>query len=116
MKNMVSAITPSNAKLISKGVKSVRQHISLLKDYIGDKMNITQFKDYTCKFMCDSEYILSEKEVRDIEEIPRLGVSEKYKELYTTPIHSLDEIEINRDLYVELFSSWYRQNNTARQI
>lgn len=78
MKNMVSAITPSNAKLISKGVKSVRQHISLLKDYIGDKMNITQFKDYTCKFMCDSEYILSEKEVRDIEEIQKEYHSDAY--------------------------------------
>ena len=60
--------------------------------------------------------IIQYQGVRDIEEIPRSGVSEKYKELYTTPVHSLDEIEKNRDLYVELFSSWYRQNNTARQI
>lgn len=60
--------------------------------------------------------IIQYQGVRGIEEIPRSGVSEKYKELYTTPIHSLDEIEKNRDLYVELFSSWYRQNNTARQI
>ena len=34
MQNMVSAITPSDEKLVSKGVKSVRQHIALLKDHI----------------------------------------------------------------------------------
>ncbi len=60
--------------------------------------------------------IIQYQGVRDIEEIPRSGVSEKYKELYATSIHSLDEIEKNRELYVELFSSWYRQNNTARHI
>ena len=33
MEHMVGSITPSDAKLVSKGVKSVRQHIALLKDY-----------------------------------------------------------------------------------
>ena len=33
MRNMVSSITPSHAKLESKGVESVRQHIALLKDH-----------------------------------------------------------------------------------
>ena len=35
MQNMVGAITPSNDKLVSKGIQSVRQHITLLKDYIS---------------------------------------------------------------------------------
>ena len=71
MRNMVSSITPSNDKLVSKGVQSVRQHISLLKNYIGQKMDINQFKDYTCKFMCDSEYMLDENDIKHIEEIQK---------------------------------------------
>ena len=35
MQNMVGAITPSDEKLVSKGIQSVRQHITLLKDYIS---------------------------------------------------------------------------------
>lgn len=78
MKNMVSAITPSDEKLISKGIKSIRQHISLLKDYIGDKMDIEQFKDYSCKYMCDSEYVLNESDIKAIEEIQKEYHSEAY--------------------------------------
>ena len=32
MEHMVGSITPSDTKLVSKGVRSVRQHIALLKD------------------------------------------------------------------------------------
>lgn len=78
MKNMVSAITPSDDKLVSKGVKSVRQHISLLKDYIGDKMDINQFKQYSCQYMCDTEYQLSDKDIKAVEEIQKEYHNESY--------------------------------------
>lgn len=60
--------------------------------------------------------IIQYQGVRDIKEIPRTGVSEEYKELSAVPIHSSDEVDENRNPAVELFSNWYRQNNTARQI
>jgi lipoate---protein ligase len=78
MRNMVSAITPSDEKLVSKGVKSVRQHISLLKDYIGEKMDINQFKDYARKYMCDSEYVLNGYDIAAIEETQKEYHSEVY--------------------------------------
>ena len=43
MENMVGAITPSDRKLVSKGVKSVRQRIALLKDYTD--LTLEEFKE-----------------------------------------------------------------------
>ena len=56
MENMVAAITPSDEKLISKGVKSVRQHIALLKDYIT--LDIEEFKNYARNSLCKEETLL----------------------------------------------------------
>ena len=69
MQNMLNAITPDAGKLQSKGVESVRQHICLLKDYIGHKMNINQFRQYACREMCDAEYLLTPDDIEKIEEI-----------------------------------------------
>lgn len=69
MQNMVCAITPSDEKLISKGVQSVRQHICLLKDLIGERMDIEQFKNYVRQYMCEDEYCLSAADIKEIEHI-----------------------------------------------
>lgn len=58
--------------------------------------------------------IIQYQGVRDIEEVPRIGVSEEYKKLSVAPVHNFAEIDGNRNLAVELFSCWYRQNNTTR--
>ena len=50
MQNMVHSITPSNDKLISKGVQSVRQHIALLKDYT--QMSLEEFKSFVRQNLC----------------------------------------------------------------
>lgn len=71
MQNMVGSITPSDRKLVSKGVESVRQHICLLKDYIGDRMSLGQFKDYARHFLCTDEYTLSDEDVLKIKEIQK---------------------------------------------
>ena len=51
--------------------------------------------------------------VREIEEIPRLGVSAAYKELSAVTTYNLDEIKEKGDLAVDLFSRWYRQNKNG---
>lgn len=71
MQNMVGSITPSDQKLVSKGVESVRQHICLLKDYIGDRMDVNQFKEYTRQYLCNDEYTLSMDDVAQIREIQK---------------------------------------------
>ena len=59
--------------------------------------------------------IIQYRGVRDIEEIPRAGVSEAYKALPKKDIPSLDEAEENGFPAVELFSEWYRQNQFTGQ-
>lgn len=44
MLNMVGAITPTDAKLLSKGVQSVRQRVCLLKDYIS--LTLGEFRQF----------------------------------------------------------------------
>ena len=57
--------------------------------------------------------IIQYQSVREIEEIPLLGVSEKYKELSAVTTYNLDEINEKGDLAVDLFSRWYRQNKNG---
>ena len=76
MENMVGSITPSDAKLISKGVKSVRQHIALLKDYID--LDQAAFKRFVREHLCTEEYLLSLQAVRTIEEIEKEYLSDEF--------------------------------------
>ncbi len=69
MQNMVAAITPSDEKLVSKGVKSVRQHIALLKDYID--LSLEEFKDFVRHHLCDEEILLDEADIAKIRDIER---------------------------------------------
>jgi lipoate-protein ligase A len=76
MENMVGSITPSDAKLISKGVKSVRQRIALLKNYID--LDIDQFKQFVRTHLCDSEIKLTEDDVTKIKLIEREYLSPEF--------------------------------------
>ncbi|MBQ7422505.1 MAG: lipoyltransferase [Prevotella sp.] len=66
MENMVGAITPSDEKLVSKGVKSVRQHIALLKDHTS--LSLEEFKVFVRKNLCDREVTLTAADVEQIEQ------------------------------------------------
>ncbi len=66
MRNMVGAITPSGEKLLSKGVESVRQHITLLKDHTT--LTLEEFKQRARELLCDSETVLAEADLREIAE------------------------------------------------
>ena len=65
MEHMVGSITPSDTKLVSKGVKSVRQHIALLKDYTT--LSLEQVKHAFRSRLCDGEEQLDSAAVARIE-------------------------------------------------
>jgi len=76
MENMVGAITPSDTKLVSKGVKSVRQHIALLKDYTA--MSLKEFKMFVRENLCDRELTLTDEDIRKIKEIEKEYLTEEF--------------------------------------
>ena len=76
MVNMVGAITPTDEKLLSKGVASVRQRIALLKDFIN--LDIEEFKSFVRNNLCQGELMLNEEDVRGIEEIEKEYLTEEF--------------------------------------
>lgn len=67
MEHMLHAITPSQEKLQSKGVQSVRQRITLLKDYIS--LTLDELRTFIRATLCEGERTLTEAEVAAIEEL-----------------------------------------------
>lgn len=76
MTNMVGAITPDDSKLLSKGVKSVRQHIALLKDYTD--LGIDAFKQLARRTICRDSLCLSAKDVAAIEVMEKEYLSPEF--------------------------------------
>ena len=75
MEHMAHAITPSKEKLQSKGIQSVRQRITLLKDYIP--LTLEELKDFIRTTLCDGERVLTPSEVADIEALERRNSLER---------------------------------------
>ena len=69
MEHMLNAITPSREKLTSKGVESVRSHITTLGEHLT--ISIEDFKQHVRKTLCDGEIRLTEPDVAEIERITR---------------------------------------------
>ncbi len=67
MENMLHAITPSREKLQRKGVESVRQRITLLKDYTD--MSLEEVKSLIRTTLCVGERMLTLSEVDEIERL-----------------------------------------------
>ena len=67
MQHMTHAITPSREKLKKKGVESVRQRITLLKDHTT--MSFEEIKILIRKTLCTDERQLTASEVADIEQL-----------------------------------------------
>jgi lipoic acid synthetase/lipoate-protein ligase A len=67
MQHMLNAITPGTEKLQAKGIQSVRQRITLLKDYIPQ--TIDEMKAVIRETLCEGEWQLSEGDVEAIERI-----------------------------------------------
>jgi lipoic acid synthetase/lipoate-protein ligase A len=66
---MLHAITPSREKLQKKGIKSVRQRITLLKDYTS--LPLEDVKTLIRETLCQDTRMLTEREVADIETLER---------------------------------------------
>ena len=67
MQHMLNAITPSAEKLEKKGIQSVRQRITLLKDHTP--LSLNEIKQKIRDTLCDGELVLTEEQVAGIEEI-----------------------------------------------
>ena len=67
MEHMLNAITPSAEKLQKKGIQSVRQRITLLKDHT--QLSIDEVKDIIRRTVCNGELVLTPEQVREIETI-----------------------------------------------
>ncbi len=104
MRHMVGSITPSDAKLVSKGVQSVRQHIALLKDYLT--ISIDELKAKIISTLCSREVCLDATAVRKIEEIEReyhteafiYGSNPRYHITRRGRIEGVGEFEIRLEL------------------
>ena len=66
---MARATTPSDAKIKSKGVESVRQRVTSLNKYTS--LSIDEFKQHLRSTICDSEILLNEKDISQIREIEK---------------------------------------------
>ncbi len=76
LRNMVGSITPSDEKLMSKGVSSVRQRIALLKDHIS--ADIEEVKAMARQTLCHDTVCLTADDVVRIEEMEREYLSPEF--------------------------------------
>ncbi len=76
LQHMANAITPSHAKLESKGVKSVKSRITTLSQHLD--MNIGQFKDYVTRTLCDDEIVLTADDEKHINTIMQPYLSPEF--------------------------------------
>ena len=104
MENMVGSITPTDAKLVSKGVKSVRQHIALLKDYTD--ISLEDFKAFVRRDLCEKTHRLTDEDVRIVEEIEReyltpefiYGSNPRYSVVHHRRIENVGDFEVRIEL------------------
>ncbi len=104
MENMVGSITPTDAKLVSKGISSVRQRIALLKDFID--LDIEGFKSFVLGNLCVGEVTLADGDINAIEDIEReylspefiYGNNPKYTIVKRKRIEGVGDIEAHIEL------------------
>ena len=74
--NMVGSITPPGEKLMSKGIKSVHQRVTFLKDYLD--ISLPEFKDFVHQHLCEEDLTLNEEDVRQIEQTEQEYLSDEF--------------------------------------
>ena len=81
MEHMLNAITPSREKLQRKGVESVRQRITLLKDYTT--LTLDEVKALIRETLCDGECRLTADDVAAIETLEQTYLKDDFIKLIT---------------------------------
>lgn len=76
LERMVRSTTPSDAKLKSKGVESVRQHVTTLNKYLD--ITIDEFKKFVRTNLCDGEVVLDDCAVEVIKEIEQGYLTDEF--------------------------------------
>ncbi len=76
MEHMLNAITPSAEKLQKKGIRSVRQRITMLKDYTS--LSLEQLKRFIRETLCEGERMLTPAEVSGIEQLEASYLKEDF--------------------------------------
>ncbi len=79
MQHMTHAITPSREKLQKKGIESVRQRITLLKDYTT--MSLDEIKILIRNTLCSDKRQLTANEVADIEQLEQNYLDNEFVKL-----------------------------------
>ena len=77
MDHMLNAITPSKEKLAKKGIESVQQRITLLKDYTTLD-SVEALKALIRETLCEGERMLTASEVAGIEAIEATYLKEEF--------------------------------------
>ena len=77
MDHMLNAITPSKEKLEKKGIESVRQRITLLKDYTTLD-SVEALKALIRETLCEGERMLTASEVASVEAIEATYLKEEF--------------------------------------
>ncbi len=76
IERMVNSTTPSDTKLKSKGVESVRQHVTTLNKYLT--ISIEEFKSFVRENLCNSEIILDDVAVEQIKKIEQEYLTDEF--------------------------------------
>ena len=76
MEHMLNAITPSAEKLEKKGIQSVRQRITLLKDYVD--LTLDEVKTLIRETLCIGELRLTPEQVAEIETIEQSYLKQEF--------------------------------------
>jgi lipoic acid synthetase/lipoate-protein ligase A len=79
MQHMLCAITPPQTKLDKHGVQSVRQRITLLKDYIP--LTLEELRAFIRTTLCDGERMLTPAEMEKIEQLEQTYLREEFIQL-----------------------------------
>lgn len=89
---LVKSITVSDQKIISKGIKSIRQRVTNIADYLPEKLSAEEFKELLLKEILKESvpvYTLTEEDKKRIEEL-ELSIFKNWEWTYgNNPEHQI---------------------------